>query len=304
MAATFAAALAEIDALAASEVADPAIDPRCVSFALQHGAATKRAIVLLHGFTNCPRQFESLAQLLFEGGFNVFVPRLPRHGMLDKLTAELAGLTAAELAACGARSTQLAAGLGARTSVLGLSAGATVAAWLAQTEPLDRVVAVAPFFSVARVPSALEPALAGALTLAPNLQLWWDPRVKAKLGPDHAYPRFATHALAQCLELAQRRACSCSTRKTPRSTTLRRARCGRCGSAAPARPRATPSRISMRATTSSSRQPFPPRKPWSIPCFCDYSGSERAPNGRQSPAGRDHRIKRHHRCTADGESDP
>jgi alpha-beta hydrolase superfamily lysophospholipase len=124
--------------------------------------------------------------------------------MLDKLTAELAGLTAAELAACGARSTQLAAGLGARTSVLGLSAGATVAAWLAQTEPLDRVVAVAPFFSVARVPSALEPALAGALTLAPNLQLWWDPRVKAKLGPDHAYPRFATHALAQCLELGQR----------------------------------------------------------------------------------------------------
>jgi esterase/lipase len=201
---TFAAALSEIDALAAVERADPAIDPRCVSFALHHGAATQRAIVLLHGFTNCPRQFAPFAQLLFERGFNVYVPRLPRHGMLDKLTTELAGLTADELAMCGARATRLAGGLAARTSVLGLSVGATLAAWLAQTEPLDRVVAVSPFFSVVRVPSLLEPALAGALELAPNTQLWWDPRAKAELGPAHAYPRFPTHALAQCLNLGQR----------------------------------------------------------------------------------------------------
>lgn len=197
----FACALAAFEAVAAAERADPAIDPRCVSFVLHHGAATDRAIVLFHGFTNCPRQMTQLAQLFLDAGFNVYVPRLPRHGLLDKLTADLAELRADELTACGMQAAQLCSGLGTRVCVLGLSAGATVAAWLGQTQAVERVVAVAPFFSVLRIPSLLEPALAGALDKLPNLQLWWDPRVKERAEPAHAYPRFATRALAACLQL-------------------------------------------------------------------------------------------------------
>jgi esterase/lipase len=200
---SFAAGLAEIEAIVAADSADPAVDPRCVPYVLHSGAMTERAIVLFHGFTNCPLQFRALARQFFERGFNVYVPRLPRHGLRDKLTADLAGLTAGELSDCGTNAVDLAAALGARVSILGLSAGATIAAWLAQTRSVDRAVAIAPFFSVVRVPALLEPLLAGALELAPNLELWWDPRVKQNAEPAHAYPRFSTHALAQCLQLGE-----------------------------------------------------------------------------------------------------
>ncbi|MGD0472264.1 MAG: alpha/beta fold hydrolase [Candidatus Velthaea sp.] len=199
----FTAGVAAIEALAAADGADAAIDPRCVPYVLHHGAATERAIVLFHGFTNCPRQFSALAQQFFERGFNVYVPRLPRHGLRDKLTTELAGLTADELIACANEAVALAAPLAASISVLGLSAGATLAAWLAQTQAVDRAVVIAPFFSVVRVPAGLEPVFAGALEFVPNLELWWDPRVKQNAEPKHAYPRFSTHALAQCLQLGE-----------------------------------------------------------------------------------------------------
>jgi esterase/lipase len=200
----FGSALHAIEAVVAAESADPAIDPRCSSFVLHHGRPTERALVLLHGFTNCPRQFAELAQQFFARDFNVYVPRLPRHGLLDKMTLDLGGLTVDELTTGAADSAELAAPLGTRLSVLGLSLGALLAAWLGQTRPIDRAAAIAPFFSVARMPLPIEPALAGGLALAPNLELWWDPRVKDRVGPAHAYPRYATHALAACLKLGER----------------------------------------------------------------------------------------------------
>ncbi len=200
---SFAAGVAAIEARAAADGADPTIDPRCLPYVLHHDRMAERAIVLFHGFTNCPRQFTLLAQQFFERGFNVYVPRLPRHGLRDKLTADLAGLTAGELIACASGAVELAGPLGARISVLGLSAGATIAAWLAQTHAIDRAVAIAPFFSVVRVPALLEPVLSGTLELVPNLDLWWDPRVKQNAEPEHAYRRFSTHALAQCLQLGE-----------------------------------------------------------------------------------------------------
>jgi hypothetical protein len=37
---------------------------------------------------------------------------------------------------------------------------------------------------------------------APNRFYWWDPRLRERLGPEHGYPRFATHAVAQASRLA------------------------------------------------------------------------------------------------------
>ncbi len=202
--ADFSATLAQIEAHIASETIDTAIDPRCVSAVMHHGHATTRSIILLHGFTNCPRQFTQLADAFFARGFNVYTPRLPRHGLRDKLTTELAGLTVDELTDCAERATAFARGLGTSVSVVGLSLGGTLAAWLAQTQPIERAVIVAPFFSVVRVPTLLEPLVEDGLALAPNLEVWWDPRVREAALPDHAYPRFATHALAACLALGQR----------------------------------------------------------------------------------------------------
>jgi hypothetical protein len=138
--------------------------------------------------------------------------------MADRMTDALAGLTTDELKMCALQSAQIVRQLGVQSCALGLSVGGTMAAWLAQTQPLDIAVALAPFISVAHVPDALEPALAGTLLLAPDVYLWWDPRNRENVGPAHAYPRFPTHALANALMLGE------SVRALARTATPRSAR--------------------------------------------------------------------------------
>src|SRR5919201_5894484 len=53
--------------------------PQGRSILLVHGQCTPRAVVLLHGYTNSPAQMDSLANLLYREGDNVYVPRLPHH---------------------------------------------------------------------------------------------------------------------------------------------------------------------------------------------------------------------------------
>ncbi len=66
------------------------LQPACHSYALSPPAdQPKRGnIILLHGFTACPQQFEDLAPLLAAAGFQVFVPLLPGHGRPPRQTAE------------------------------------------------------------------------------------------------------------------------------------------------------------------------------------------------------------------------
>ena len=136
----FRGAVDAIQTRIARERADPACDPRCLSLLLQHGRRTDRALVLFHGFTNCPRQFALLAELFYSRGFNVYVPLLPRHGLLDKLTTALEALTVEELTDAAATALSLTSGLGSGANALGLSVGATMVAWLAQTHAFDRAV--------------------------------------------------------------------------------------------------------------------------------------------------------------------
>ncbi len=215
----FHSGLQALESLIAADRSDSTIDARCVPRVRHHGHATDRAVVLFHGFTNCPQQFAELAELLFARGFNVYVPRLPRHGLTDKLTTALDALTVAELIESASAAVLLAAPLARRLTVMGLSLGATMVAWIAQTQAIEAAIAIAPFFSVAHVPSLLEPALAGTLEAVPNLELWWDPRKRAAAGPDYGYPRFSTRALARCLQLGAR------TRDLARTDAPRAQRC-------------------------------------------------------------------------------
>ena len=54
----YAAAVAAAEAHIARS--KPGLRPECAAYLLTHGAATDRSIVLLHGFTNCPRQYVRL----------------------------------------------------------------------------------------------------------------------------------------------------------------------------------------------------------------------------------------------------
>src|SRR5947209_12395254 len=86
----YAAGMARLAALAALD--GPDVNPACRTRVYTHGAPTERVIVCLHGLTNCPAQFDSLARLAYASGSNVIVPRLPMHGYADRMTPALAGL--------------------------------------------------------------------------------------------------------------------------------------------------------------------------------------------------------------------
>ncbi len=123
---------------------DPSIDPRTV---------TERAILFLHGFTNSPQQFAALGEQFFRLGYNVFIPRLPRHGLSDRLTRDLKNLTEQELLQFGETMLDLTLGLGQHVAVSGLSLGGLLAAWIGQHRAEVAVAApIAPEFGLAAVP--------------------------------------------------------------------------------------------------------------------------------------------------------
>ena len=188
-----------VDQARAEIRADSAIAaPGGGSILLTHAARAPRAVVLLHGFTDSPRQFAALADSLFAAGDNVFVPRLPHHAQRGKDVGELARLTASELCRTADDAIDIAAGLGDSVVVLGLSVGGTLAVWAAEHRPeVRRAVVIAPPFEVARVPSVLERPLVNLGSHVPNISRRSAPDSER---PDRD-PGFATHGLAQVLRL-------------------------------------------------------------------------------------------------------
>jgi alpha-beta hydrolase superfamily lysophospholipase len=206
---SFGAAVHAIHAAIARDAADHAILPAALPRLYEHGTPVRRAVVLFHGFTNCPQQFDALARALHTRGCNVYVPRIPRHGLKDRLTRDLANLTLAELEGCANDAYELARGLGATVATIGLSLGGSMVLWLAQTRPVDLAVPIAPFLmpvapvgNHAAIPSPVgDPAMRVLYTL-PSMYWWWDPAIKEGTRPVYAYPGYPTHALAELVFLA------------------------------------------------------------------------------------------------------
>lgn len=171
------------------------------SILLHHGTLTPRAFLLLHGLTASPRQFEAFGQMLYERGANVYIPRLPRHGLTDRLTTQLEDLTADELRTFAERSAAYAASLGERLVTVGFSVGGLLSAWIAQHLPIERSVSIAPFLGVAWIPDRFNAHAARLALRAPNHFWWWHPLLREGLMPAHGYPRVATHAIAHAAAL-------------------------------------------------------------------------------------------------------
>lgn len=177
--------------------------PECEPIIMVHPDKTARAIVLLHGFTNCPAQYRLLAEQLFDRGYNVLVPRFPHHGLPNRTAPELGRMTAEGLIATAAEAVDLARGLGNHVTVLGLSMGGVVAGWLAQNRAdVDLAVLVAPAFTFKAFPNTLTPLLARLFGNLPVFYRWWDPILKADApGPAHTYHGFPSSAFAEMLRL-------------------------------------------------------------------------------------------------------
>ena len=197
----FSAAVRSIRADIEHDAANAAILPAAVPRLYEHGKPARHAVVLYHGFTNCPQQFERLAQAYFALGCNVYVPRLPRHGLKDRLTRDLVNMSVPELEQFALQTFERTRGLGATVSVVGLSLGGTLALWLAQTQPVDLAVPIAPFLMpIPNVQFIGHPAIRLLHTI-PNMYFWWDIRLKEHCKPDYAYPGYPTHALAEMVFL-------------------------------------------------------------------------------------------------------
>ncbi|XVV17714.1 alpha/beta hydrolase [Actinoplanes sp. CA-131856] len=119
---------------------------------LSHGERTPRAVLLLHGYTLGPGQYDDLARDYYERGYNVWVPRAPGHGTADPRAHHR--VTVDGLTAYASESLDIVAGLGEEVTVVGISGGAVLAAWLAQNrDAVRRLLLLSPFFGPAGVPA-------------------------------------------------------------------------------------------------------------------------------------------------------
>jgi len=189
-----------IDSLRADRQSE--MNPDCVFQFLTHGQKVQNAIILVHGYTNCPAQFGALGQQFYDLGYNVLIAPLPHHGLADRLNEEQSQLVAGELAAYADEMVDLAHGLGEQVSMMGISGGGVTTAWAAQfRDDLDMAVVISPAFGYQEIPTLFTAPTMNVLLLLPNTFEWWDADLKENIGPSHAYPRYSKRTLAQLLKL-------------------------------------------------------------------------------------------------------
>ena len=104
------------------------VRPECRSIIKTHGKRTAKAVMMIHGVSACPQQFADLGDTFFNAGYNVYIPRVPSHGLTDnKRHGEI---TIPAMAQFMNSSTSIISGLGDETGVIGLSGGANMATWI------------------------------------------------------------------------------------------------------------------------------------------------------------------------------
>ncbi|MEU4473570.1 alpha/beta fold hydrolase [Micromonospora sp. NPDC023888] len=193
-------------AVIAAEAADPAIRPESRSRLLSHGSRTGRVVLLLHGYTLAPEQYDGLAEEFFDSGYNVWIPRAPHHGTVDKRAHHR--VEAEELTTYAARALAVAAGLGDEVGVVGISGGAVLATWLAQVpgDVVRHLLLLSPFFGP-------DPRQAPAFAVRPLITLYG-----RRILPDRVTSRgYSLSAVTQYLTIAR------SLPNPPRRTGLRTA---------------------------------------------------------------------------------
>ncbi len=142
------------------------------SLLMTHGEKTEDVYVLVHGVTNAPHEFEEFGQLLYDQGANVLILRMPQHGLLSGDIKELKNLTPEQVREYADLTIDIATGLGDNITVIGLSAGGTLAGWLAQNrDEVDRAVLMSPFMGIKQTPMFLDPILMRAFLRLPGIAI-------------------------------------------------------------------------------------------------------------------------------------
>jgi len=199
----YAEAVERIENLKASE--PRAMNPVCRLQFMTHNKKVDRAIILVHGYTNCPQQFHELGQCFHALGYNVLIAPFPYHGLSDRMTNAQAQFSAEKLVCYTDEVVDIGQGLGKKVDIAGISAGGVIAAYAAQCRSdVNLAVMMAPAFGYKQIPAPLTFWVTNLLLILPNSFQWWDRTNRDRTWIDHAYPRFSTHALAQTFRLGHR----------------------------------------------------------------------------------------------------
>lgn len=184
---------------------DARILPGARTNCYDHGRQMPLAVVLFHGFTNNPIQFARLAADLYARGCNVVVPRLPGHGDADRMSTRLEGVTATDFTDAANAAVDAAVGLGQRLAVAGISLGGSLCAWLATVRlDIDTIVSISPAIALNHVAVIIDRMVVGAMTALPaDKYAWWDTKLKQRILPPHAYPRYPIRTLGECYRIGE-----------------------------------------------------------------------------------------------------
>ncbi|MEI6481586.1 MAG: hypothetical protein WCO19_04775 [Candidatus Saccharibacteria bacterium] len=189
--------------LVAKDEKNTSLNPDCHYRYLSQPKPVEHVLVIRHGLTNCPRQFDQLADEYYKAGYAVLITRIPYHGLVDRKSPDQSLLTAEMTLSDLNRSIDIAQGLGSHVDVMGLSVGANEVAMVAtQRADIDRAIIINPFFGIKGLPAPLTRMATGAALTIPNQFIWWDGKAKELLsGPTSASYGFQTHSIGEYLRI-------------------------------------------------------------------------------------------------------
>lgn len=183
---------------------DASLNPDCGYRYLKQPAKVERVLVIRHGLTNCPRQFDALAEKFHQMGYAVLITRIPEHGMVDRMAPSFSQLTAEGTLQDLNDSIDIALGLGDEIDVMGLSAGANEVAYVAsERNDLHQAIIIDPIFTPVGVPTPLNRLVTGALITIPNQFIWWSDKQKNLDGPTSAYYGWQSQPVGQYLRITE-----------------------------------------------------------------------------------------------------
>ncbi len=200
-------ARAKFDRLAAGD--GPDIVASCRSQLIASPARARRAVVIFHGLSSCPHAQHLLAPMIADQGCAVLVARMPHHGLVDNKSDALRHYLGPVITAHVDTVIDIAAGLGDEVIAAGISGGAVLAGWAAQTrKEVNEGVLIAPFYGMATFGDRFNALLMRLLLLLPDFSIWKNPLKGSRSeAPAHNMARQSSRGVADMMRvgLATRR---------------------------------------------------------------------------------------------------